>query len=95
MSLNLRHQTAAEFAARYWRTLQEEYAAKMHFRYHYMIWWIWNQIQLGNLTSDQVRQSYNAYFNKTLNTTQWNSLVTTRFIPIKDRYLSMLAEGLV
>ncbi len=58
-----------------------------------MIWWIWTRIQAGDLTSDQVRLSFNAAFGRNLNTTQWNSLVTTRFVPMKDRYLALLAEA--
>jgi hypothetical protein len=36
--------------------------------------------------------SFNTAYGRSLNTTQWNSLVSTRFIPIKDRYLALLAE---
>lgn len=58
-----------------------------------MVWWIWTRIQAGDLTSDQVRLSFNAAFGRNLNTTQWNNLVTTRFAPMKDRYLALLAEA--
>ena len=95
MPLELTHQTAAQFAARYWKNLKAAYDNGDKFKYHYMVWWIWTKIQAGDLTSDQVRLSYNAYFGKSLNTTQWNTLVTNRFIPIKDRYLAWLAETLV
>jgi hypothetical protein len=95
MALPLQHQTAAEFAARFWQTVHAAYQADDRQKYHRLIWWLWTRIQSGDLTSDQVRLSYNAYFGKALNTTQWNSLVTTRFVPIKDRYLAWLAESLV
>lgn len=93
MALNLRHQTPAQFADRFWRRLQAAYAAGDQLTYHRMVWWIWSRIQAGDLTSNEVRLSFNAAFDRTLNTTQWNNLVTTRFVPMKDRYLALLAEG--
>ena len=95
MALNLNHQTTAQFAARFWAALKAAYDSGDKYRYHFMVWWIWSKIQAGDLTSDQVRQSYNAYFGKSLTTQQWNTLVTSRFVPIKDRYLAWLAETLV
>jgi hypothetical protein len=95
MALNLQHQTPAQFAARYWTALRASYDAGDKARYHYLIWWVWDRIQVGDLTSDQIRLSYNAFFDKSLNTSQWNTLVTTRFVPIKDRYLAYIAETLV
>jgi hypothetical protein len=93
MALNLAHQTAAEFAARFWQRVRSAYATGDKATYHRMIWWVWSRIQAGDLTSDQVRLSFNAAYSRNLNATQWNSLVTTRFVPIKDRYLAWLAEG--
>lgn len=93
MALNLRHQTAAQFAARFWRRLQAAYQSGDQLTYHRMVWWIWTRIQAGDLTSNEVRLSFNTAFDRSLNTTQWNSLVSTRFVPMKDRYLAFLAEG--
>jgi hypothetical protein len=93
VALNLQHQTAAQFAARFWRKVQQAYQVGDKLTYHRLIWWVWTKIQAGDLTSDQVRLSFNSAFNRSLNTTQWNNLVTTRFIPMKDRYLALLAEG--
>ena len=93
MALNLQHQTADEFAARFWAKLQAAYQSGDKFTYHRMIWWLWSMIQAGDLTSDQARLSFNAAYDRSLNPSQWNALVTTRFIPIKDRYLAFLAEG--
>ena len=95
MALLLREQTAQEFAAKFWKRFDSAFKSNQKLMYHYMVWWIWNQIQIGNLTSDQVRISYNNYFNKNLNNTQWNNLVTNTFIPIKDRYLAFLSQGMV
>ena len=92
MALTLNHQTAAQFAARFWAAVQAAYSQDK-VRFHYLVWWVWNQIQLGNLTNDQVRLSYNAAFNQSLNLAQWNSYVTSRLVPIKDRYLALQNEG--
>ena len=91
MALVLNHQTAAEFAARFWTRCQSAYYADRS-EFERLVWWVWSKIQAGDLTSDQVRLSYNNYFGKSLNAAQWNNLVTTRFVPIKDRYLAVLAE---
>jgi hypothetical protein len=93
MALDLQHQTAAEFAARFWARFRNVYQSGDKFEYSRLIWWIWNRIQIGDFTSDQVRLSFNAAYGRSLNTTQWNNLVTTRFVPAKDRYLDMLAEA--
>ena len=93
MALNLQHQTQAEFAARFWQRVQSAYQQGDKETYHRLVWWIWSRIQAGDITSDQVRQSFNAAYDRTLTVAQWNNLVTTRFIPIKDRYLAWLAEG--
>jgi len=57
-----------------------------------LVWRIWRWIQDGELTSDQVRLSFNAHFGRSLTTPQWNSLVNTRLVPMKDRHLASLAE---
>lgn len=91
--LALRHQTAAQFAARFWQRVRSAYAAGDKLTYHRLIWWVWQRVQSGDLTNDQVRQSFNAAFGRSLNTAQWNQLVSSRFVPIKDRYLAFMAEG--
>jgi hypothetical protein len=93
MALDLKHQTASEFAARFWAKLKAAYQAGDKLTYHRMIWWIWSKVQSGDLTNDQVRLSYNNAYGKSLNATQWNSFVAARLVPIKDRYLAFLAEA--
>jgi len=92
MALTLNHQTQAEFAARFWARLRDAFNRGDKWEFSRLIWWIWNRIQLGDFTSDQVRLSFNAAYGRSLSIAQWNSLVTTRFVPAKDRYLAMLAE---
>ena len=93
MALDLKHQTAAEFAARFWAKLKAAYQAGDKLTYHRMIWWIWSKVQSGDLTNDQVRQSFNAAYGRSLTLAQWNSFVTSRLVPIKDRYLARLNEA--
>lgn len=93
MALALKHQTAAQFAARFWENLRLAHQSGDKLTYHKMIWWIWARVQAGDLTNDQVRLSFNAAYGRSLNATQWTTLVNTRLVPIKDRYLAWLAEG--
>jgi hypothetical protein len=92
VALNLQHQTGAEFAARFWARVQQTYAQGDKLGYARCIWWIWTRIQAGDLTSDQVRVSYNANYGKSLNNAQWNNLVTNTLVPIKDRYLAIINQ---
>lgn len=93
MALNLRHQTPAQFAARFWSRLDAAFRSGDKLTYHRLIWWVWTRIQAGELTSNEVRLSFNAYFGRSLTSVEWSALVTTRFVPIKDRYLALLNEG--
>ena len=93
MALVLKHQTAAEFAARFWAKVKSAYQAGDKVEFARLITWVWQKVQAGDLTNDQVRLSFNNAYGRSLNTTQWNSLVTTRLVPIKDRYLAMQAEA--
>lgn len=95
MALNLQHQTDEEFALRFWRKLRAAYDAGDKLAYHKMVWWLWTKIQAGDITSTQARNSYNTAFGANLNATQWGNLVTTRFVPIKDRYAAFIAESMV
>lgn len=87
------HQTLAQFASRFWYRVQNALNSADKVEFSRLIWWLYNNVQKGNFTSDQVRNSYNNFFSKSLNTAQWNSLVNTRIIPIRDRYQAMLDEG--
>lgn len=93
MALTINHQTAGEFAARYWARLQAAFARGDKIEYCRLIWWLYNRIQAGDLTGDQARVSFNTAYGRSLNTTQWNTLVTTRFLPARDRYQAMLDEA--
>jgi hypothetical protein len=95
MALNLQHQTAEDFALRFWRSTKAAFDAGDREKYHRRIWWLWTKIQSGDITTAQARTSYNTAFGLSLTVAQFNNLVTTRFIPIKDRYVAWLAEGMV
>lgn len=99
MPLPLNHQTAEQFAARFWARVADVHqraregdsaAAAERDR---LMWRIWRWIQDGDLTSNQVRLSFNAYFVRSLDATQWNAFVLSRLIPMKNRHLAALAEA--
>lgn len=93
MALNLKHQTAAQFAARFWGRVREAKNSGDQVEFARLITWIWQKVQDGDLTSNDVRLSFNAAYGRNLTVAQWNSFVTTRLVPIKDRYLAMRAEA--
>lgn len=95
MALVLQHQTKSEFALRFWARLDKAFTNGNKILFSRMVWWIYQRISDGDFTSNEVRLSYNSYFGKSLNTTQWNNLVTTRFQPARDRYQAMLDEGAI
>lgn len=93
MAIALQHQTAAQFASRFWSRVRNAYQRGDKVEFARLLTWVWQKVQAGDLTNDQVRQSYNAAYNKSLTLAQWNSFVTTRLVPIKDRYLAMQSEA--
>lgn len=93
MALDLRHQTPAEFAERFWKRVQDAYASGQKLEWHRLIWWLWSKVRAGDITNDQARLSFNAAFGRSLTLAQWNTFVTTKLVPIKDRYLAMQSEA--
>lgn len=102
MALNLKHNTGPQLAARFWSRAKRKYkeaqgsghaARQALCDYSEMIWWLATRVQAGNLSSNEVRLSYNAAFGKTLTAGQWNTLVTGTFIPIRDRYELLITQG--
>lgn len=89
MALNLRHQTAAEFAGRYWARVRA--ADKLEFAR--LMWWLTRRLNAGDLTDAQARNSFNAAFGRSLTGVQWTALRASRITPAHDRYAAMLAEG--
>lgn len=80
MALQLKYQTATEFAARlrlrYLKAGKEEAAR--------IATWIMNHIDGGDFTETQVRNAFG------LNTTQWNAL-KTKFTNLRTAYLAVQA----
>jgi len=92
MPLDLRHQTAAEFAARFWtRVASVQSTNKVEFCR--LMWWLTRKLVAGDITDAQARSSYNTAFGKSLTAGQWTTLRSNRITPAHDRYASMLAEG--
>ena len=93
MALNLRHQTATEFAARFWAAVRAARAAGNQIEYCRLLWWLERKLVAGDITDAGARASFNTAFDRTLNAAQWTSLRTTRIKVAHDRYAAMLAEG--
>lgn len=93
MALTLRHQTAAQFAARFWAKLRAAYVAGDKITYGRMIWWLYGKVQAGDLTNNDVRVSFNSAYGRSLTLAQWNTFVTNTLKPIRDRYQAMLNEA--
>ena len=89
MALNLRHQTAAQFAARFW----EHARAADKLEFSRLMWWLTRRIVAGDLTDTQARNSFNAAFGRSLTAQQWTTLRANRITPAHDRYAAMLAAG--
>lgn len=89
MALNLRHQTAGEFAARFWARVRQ--ADKIEFAR--LMWWLTRRLVAGDITDAQARNSFNAAFNRSLTAQQWTNLRASRITPAHDRYAAILAEG--
>ena len=103
MALNLQHQTATEFATRYWTAVRRAYNAsddtdekrrrEAKQRYAHLLWWLVERITAGDITDNQARLSFNAVFERSLTSTQWTTLRTTRINPVHSRWAQLLAEG--
>lgn len=93
MALTLNHQTAAEFAARFWARVQRAYAEGDKFTYCRLLYWLIERINAGDITDTQARNSFNTAFGRSLTAGQWTTLKTDRIIPAHDRWAAMLAEG--
>lgn len=92
MALNLKHQTAAEFATRFWRKVQ--YAKDNDkILFGKLCAWLLARIAAGDITDAQARLSFNAVFGRSLTAGQWSTLKTSRLQPAADRYNAMQAEG--
>ena len=89
MALNLRHQTPAQFAAKFWERVRA--ADKLEFSR--LMYWLTRRIVAGDLTDLQARNSFNTAFGRSLTAQQWTTLRASRITPAHDRYAAMLAEG--
>ena len=93
MALNLQHQTAAEFAARFWRAVRAAYASGDKIPFCRLLYWLERRLVAGDITDTGARTTYNDAFGKALTAGQWTTLRTNRIKPAHDRYAAMLAEG--
>lgn len=92
MALNLKHQTAAEFAARYWARVQDAFQRGDKLRYAQLLWWLETKLRSGDITDAQARTTFNTAFGRALTVAQWTTLRTDRIVPAFNRYAAILAE---
>ncbi len=92
MALNLKHQTAAEFALRFWTKVQQA-QREDKVLFGKLCAWLMEKIAAGDITDAQARTTFNTVFGRSLTSVQWTALKTSRLQPAADRYNAMLAEG--
>lgn len=93
MALTLTKQTKAEFAARFWDAVKKAYQANDKEAFARLVWWLYQRVLDGTFTSNEVRNSYNNAYNKSLTSSEWNTFVNDRIIPIAERYQEILDEA--
>lgn len=89
----LGEQTADEFAERFFKRVRQAYKDGDKPTYSRLIWRLHQRILAGDLTSNQVRQAYNSVYSKSLNPSEWNTLVSTVLLPISDAYDAIVNGG--
>ncbi len=93
MALTLSHQTATEFAARFWQRVLAAYLSGDKREFHRLIWWLIERINAGDITDAQARVTFNDAYGRALTAGQWTTFKTSRLIPIHDRFAAMQAEA--
>lgn len=105
MALNFNHNTPAQIAAQFWQRLRDvrvrvEAAApgsparrEAAVEFARMVWKLYGHVQAGDFTSNEVRLSFNAAYNRSLTAGQWTTFVQDTLKPIRDRYQAMLDQA--
>lgn len=93
MALNLQHQTAAEFAARFWDACKAAKQSGDQLRYCRLLYWLERRLVAGDITDNGARNSFNTAFNRSLSAAQWTTLRNDRIKPAHDRWAAILADG--
>lgn len=81
MALSLRHQTAAQFAAR----LRERFRDAERTECARIAHWIMRRIAVGDVTENQVRNAFG------LTVQQWNALKANKLEPLRDAWAAVKA----
>lgn len=79
MALQLRHQTAAQFAAR----LREQFRSAEREERARIAHWIMRRIAVGDVTENQVRNAFG------LTTQRWNTLKANKLEPLRDAWAAI------
>lgn len=91
-ALVLKHQTAAEFATRYWNYLVETWRDDPGVR-DKLVWWLLQEITAGFITDAQARNSCNSVLGRSYTAATWLTFKTTTLQPIHDRYAAQQGQG--
>jgi len=92
MALKLRHQTAGEFAVRFWNAVQRAQGDGDKIEFSRLMYWIERKLVAGDITDAEVSKGFNAVFERAINATQWTQARTDRVKEAHGRYAAMLAE---
>lgn len=92
MPLNLRHQTAAEFGARFWLAVRSAQQDRDKARLHRLVWWLLTSIAAGDITDSGARATFNTAFDRSLTAAQWTNFKTSKLQPMADRYAALVSE---
>jgi hypothetical protein len=98
MALVLKHQTAAQFAARVWsalRSAQSSGAEADKLRADRICWRLYGWYLSGDFTAAELRATYNTFFGAALTQTQFNNTVVPKLLAARDRYQAALDAALV
>lgn len=93
MPLVLQHQTAEQFAARYWRAVQEAENSGDTVRQTRLLAWLEQRLSDGDLTELQARTAFNSVYERGLTQAQWAQMRANRIRPAGDRWRAIKAEG--
>lgn len=93
MPLVLQHQTAEQFATRYWQAVQEAENSGDTVRQTRLLAWLEQRLSDGDLTELQARTAFNSVYERGLTQAQWAQMRASRIRPASDRWRAIKAEG--
>lgn len=93
VGLTLNYQTKAEFAARFWKLVDQSLQNSNRILFEKLMYWLIERIGDGTITDAQALSTFNTYFGRALTGAQWTTLKTNRIQPAHDRWAALIAEA--